>query len=296
MSVQLNVTLDTLTQQQRESVAGFILMYPGTLALPSAELAALSRDAEALDAAVAFTAPPAFVPLVPDSTAAIHAFGAGGPASPLPLGAMVAPSTAVAAPLLTVPVASPVTFAASVSAPPVAMPVSAGTIAAPPTVNPAPAVEVDANGLPWDARIHAESKNKVVDGTWRKKRQLDPVLLATVEAELKQLMSATRPHMALILPGVPVGSGGGGTLPVSSVSTMLATGATASGANADARQQFVGLIGRASAALQAGKVTQVEITECCAQVGVPALPLLANRLDLVSIVAAKIDVLIASRP
>jgi hypothetical protein len=63
----------------------------------------------------------------------------------------------------------------------------------------------------------------------------------------------------------------------------------------DARAQFVGLVGRASAAMQAQKITQAEINEKCAAVGVPALPLLANRLDLVPQVAASIDALIASR-
>ena len=44
-----------------------------------------------------------------------------------------------------------------------------------------------------------------------------------------------------------------------------------------------------------GKVTQAEITQCCAAAGVPALPLLANRLDLVAQVAAQVDAMIAAR-
>lgn len=63
----------------------------------------------------------------------------------------------------------------------------------------------------------------------------------------------------------------------------------------DARQQFVGLVGRASAAIQAGKVSQVEVNQICADSGIPALPLLANRLDLVATVASRIDALIAAR-
>ena len=63
----------------------------------------------------------------------------------------------------------------------------------------------------------------------------------------------------------------------------------------DPRAQFVALIGRASAALQAGKVTQEEINQVCQASGIPALPLLANRLDLVATVAASIDAIIASR-
>jgi hypothetical protein len=37
------------------------------------------------------------------------------------------------------------------------------------------------------------------------------------------------------------------------------------------------------------------VNQCCADSGIPALPLLANRLDLVASVAAKIDALIAAR-
>jgi len=50
--------------------------------------------------------------------------------------------------------------------------------------------ELDANGLPWDARIHAGSKAKLQDGTWRKKRGVDDEDYNRVVEELKQLMAA----------------------------------------------------------------------------------------------------------
>lgn len=43
----------------------------------------------------------------------------------------------------------------------------------------------DANGLPWDARIHAKTKGQNEDKTWRKKRNVDAALVAAVEAELR---------------------------------------------------------------------------------------------------------------
>ena len=46
-------------------------------------------------------------------------------------------------------------------------------------------MELDADGIPWDTRIHADSKAKIADGTWRKRRKLDPEYLASVMAELK---------------------------------------------------------------------------------------------------------------
>jgi len=50
--------------------------------------------------------------------------------------------------------------------------------------------ELDDNGLPWDARIHAGSKAKLQDGTWRKKRGVDDEDYNRVVEELKQLMTA----------------------------------------------------------------------------------------------------------
>lgn len=45
--------------------------------------------------------------------------------------------------------------------------------------------KLDVGGWPWDARIHASTKNINKDGTWRKQKGLDPSLLAGVEAELR---------------------------------------------------------------------------------------------------------------
>lgn len=45
--------------------------------------------------------------------------------------------------------------------------------------------DVDANGIPWDKRIHARTKVIKADGTWRQKRGVDPALVEQVTAELK---------------------------------------------------------------------------------------------------------------
>jgi hypothetical protein len=43
----------------------------------------------------------------------------------------------------------------------------------------------DSANFPWDARIHAKSKALNADGTWRKRRNIDANLVASVEAELR---------------------------------------------------------------------------------------------------------------
>lgn len=56
-------------------------------------------------------------------------------------------------------------------------------------IGPAKAVdleaELDSSGLPWDERIHVDSKTKKADGTWINRRKLDDEVKAKVEAELR---------------------------------------------------------------------------------------------------------------
>ena len=47
-----------------------------------------------------------------------------------------------------------------------------------PAVPAVPAVELDAEGKPWDPELHASSKAKIGDGTWRKKRNAAPAVPA----------------------------------------------------------------------------------------------------------------------
>lgn len=63
----------------------------------------------------------------------------------------------------------------------------------PPT--PAPG-GVDAEGYPWDERIHASSRATVADGTWRKKRGVDDALVAEVRAEWDAKLRASVPAPA----------------------------------------------------------------------------------------------------
>lgn len=344
MSMQISVDPSGLTQEQREAVAGFILAYPSkacggtchtsvaaeihdnteavSLRVPNAvaaavaanpvgaalalndEIAHLAKEGGEFDASVAFGAPAG------DATAAA-VFGSAP--TPLPLGATAAPSTAVATPPATALAVPPV----SLTSPTALIPPAPNTAGVVPVVahQAANPVDLDKTGLPWDARIHAESKAKIADGTWRKKRGGDPALVTQVEAELRQVMGAAPAVPLAPVASIPAPQAATVTMPTAGVaSSAVAVPAPPTAPVApvappppapsappvgsvpqDARAQFVGLVGRASAAIQAGKVTQAEITQCCAAAGVPALPLLANRLDLVAQVAAQVDAMIAAR-
>lgn len=277
---------------------------------------------------------PAVAQLAQDDADFDAAQAFGSTPAPLPPGA-VASSTAVVAPLPIAPVATPVTTSITPPpAPPVPAPTTSGVVPVPPApAAPTNPVDLDKNGLPWDYRIHAESKAKIADGTWRKKRGADPALIVTVEDELRQLMGAPSPaapgvasqnldgSMRMptgVAPSVPLPP----AAPLAAPATTIATPGPASlvapaiatptvtvpshpsapgvaspipaapSAAVDPKAQFVQLVGKAAAAINAGKVTKEQVNAACAAHGVAQLVLLASRLDLVPTVAAEIYKLI----
>lgn len=44
-------------------------------------------------------------------------------------------------------------------------------------------VDLDSEGMPWDARIHTAARSKVANGTWKLARNIDRELVKTVKAE-----------------------------------------------------------------------------------------------------------------
>lgn len=163
---------------------------------------------------------------------------------------------------------------------------------------------LDKSGLPWDDRIHSSSRVKTADGLWRKKRGVDDATVTHVEAELKALMGLPAPPQAPVsgvtqpmqaesisVPNPPA-SIVPTAVPVPPAPTAVPTAVTVP--TVDARQAFVNLISTASAAIGAKKLTQEQLTAAVVAAGVPSLPLLGNRLDLVPQVALTVDALIAS--
>lgn len=301
--MQIHVDPTTLTQEQREAVAGFLLAFPQgaikdqvvDLRVDAQTAAAVTANpvgaSHALHSAVADLARDAELPPTP-----VEAFGLSSATPADAAAAFGAPTPFAPASTDTTPPSTPAGCApAAVTAltPPTHGHASSAAPAAPGVA------DRDAAGLPWDARIHASSKAKIADGTWRKKKNLDPAVFASVEAELRQLMSASVPA-APAAPVAPVATpvppvslppvAMVNTAPAGSMSSIAAT------VEANMRQQYVALVGRASAAAQAGKISADEITAVCKEFGIAALPLLSSRLDLVDAVAQRIDALIASRP
>lgn len=166
----------------------------------------------------------------------------------------------------------PVPAAAAPAPPPPAQVSQLGPV----LVIPAPAATatLDKSGLPWDGRIHASSKAMNANGTWRGKRGVLPAVIASVEAELRQVLAIPAPSPN---PGIAAAP------PPPPAST------------ADVEKQYIDLFGRASSAMSAGKLTQEQLQKCCEAVGLPSFPMLGNRLDLVTQIASLIDGIIAGQ-
>ena len=261
----MQITLNPLevSKAEWEALARFILTFPGTGQMAKETIHI--PDSPELREAIANINPAAGkLELISDPAAA---FGASDPPPPP---ATIIPQGPIspAGPMLVIPNPEP---APAAPAP------------------PATGATLDKDGLPWDARIHASTKTFNADGTWRKKRGVETTLIQTVEGELKKLMAIPSPAAAAPTPPVPPPPPGPAT-------TQAAPPPPANATEVELRMQFVGLVGRASAAIQNGKLLDHELNSTCAFAGVGSLPLLGNRLDLVPQVAATIDQIIASRP
>lgn len=181
---------------------------------------------------------------------------------------------------------------------------------APPPPPPPPqafGIDLDSAGLPWDGRIHSSSRAKLDDGTWRQKRGVDKTLLATVNAELQGVMSIPVPQpqvaltpeaafVAAVVPppfAAPVESSAPlippppATIPPpptagitpAGVATTASPSSPAVGATSLAT--FPTLMKLVTAEFAAKRVTQATINEAIAAVGLPSLPMLSQRPDLI---------------
>lgn len=220
-----------------------------------------------------------------------------------------APFTAAVAPVPTAPEASTDSspLPTAVFGQPVPMPPSPAAIAAPPTASPVGVVEYDSKGMPWDGRIHASSKNKVADGTWRYKRGCDEAVIAQIEAELRATMGAP----AVAAGGATQVQAAGGTAPAFgphpffdgtapavppapvAPAPVVAPPPAASVAvtvAAAAGLTYESLIAALPAKITSGELTATQLQEACEKFGVASIGSLAARPDLVPIIAATLGI------
>lgn len=133
------------------------------------------------------------------------------------------------------------------------------------TVPPPPvgSVELDTKGLPWDERIHAGSKAKVKDGSWRMKKELDPALVTAVEAELRARLGNAAPVAAPTATTPAPVMTAGASLPITSALPPVAAAAEP--------VTFEQIMPRITAGVTAGILPATAIAQACAANGLPSV-------------------------
>lgn len=209
--------------------------------------------------------------------AAEAALATGGTAR-TPPPAAPAPEAAI------VPPAPPAPTPAAAVVPPPPAPFSP-TLAAP---------ALDSAGMPWDGRIHSSSKAFLADGTWRQRRNTDPAVVAAVTAELRAAMAApAAPAVAFeekhipVPPDVVSPADAFFTPPTLAVPVAPAPAAVAPPPPpADTPMSFPAFM----KAITAARTPPATVLAACTAVGVPNIPALMSRPDLIPQVAATLGV------
>lgn len=151
----------------------------------------------------------------------------------------------------------------------------------PPYKAPAPKsnVETDCNGLPWDARIHSRTKSKTVDGAWKLQRGIDMKTVGDVTKELESVMAIPAPaaHRAPAAPAIP-------RPPITQ---------PAADPIEEPKETFTTLMNKITDLVSKGKLNQAQVVKACQSAGVPSLPLVGTRPDLIPQISANIDLLIS---
>ena len=166
---------------------------------------------------------------------------------------------------------------AAASAPPVVIPpVEAAAVVPPPPPVEAAAGDRDSDGLPWDGRVHSSSKARLADGRWRQRRNTDPAVVTAVTAELRAALSAPA------APSAPVAA-----VPLAPVATVFPFPPIEEPAAVPPAAMTFPEVMRA---ITAARLAPGVVLEACKAVGMPSIPALNQRPDLIPSVAAALGV------
>ena len=193
-------------------------------------------------------------------------------AAPPPPAAAPVPTEPAGAP--PPPAAAPVPIELAAAPPPPAAPPEIPAAAPPPpaapevpaTVPAGPAVELDIDGIPWDARIHATTKSKTKDGRWKKMRGSDPVLVEAVRAELLAATTTPDPAVPATVPAPPA-----------DVSTTPTT--------------FPGIVAIVTEKQTLELLTVQEIQTVMEAHGLPSFPALATKQELIPAIYLALEII-----
>ena len=189
-----------------------------------------------------------------------------------------------------------VAFADSpLTAPAPPAPELAATTSTSTTMGYAGSVDVDSEGLPWDGRIYSSNKKKLAkDDTWQLRRGIDADIVEQVKAELRQVMAIPKinalsaevtdfsqtatahlPDGVTTAPPPPVEAGN--TVP------PAAAGTPQTGASSKPYSEYN--LPDLMRGITSKMIQPADVAAVVAQFGVPSVPALATRPDLIPLVA-----------
>lgn len=153
---------------------------------------------------------------------------------------------------------------------------------APPTANHAGGVEIDARGLPWDARIHSRERTKIANGNWKNKRGTDPELIKQVETELAAVMSSAPVASPVVTPLPVIAPPPPGPVTIANVASPSNEALT-----------FPLIMKKITSAVTNKLMSATQAQELSAKHNVPSPALLVNRPDLWKVISDELDVILA---
>lgn len=149
-----------------------------------------------------------------------------------------------------------------------------------PSAAPAPAaaggeVELDVDGLPWDARIHSDAaERKAKTGKWKRRKNLTDEYVATIEAELRGV------------PTAPVAPAPAATPAPAAAPSAPSPAATVAPAPTPGGMTFPQFVQWAMGHTKAGRCNQTDVQLAVQEAGLTTVPDLAKRIDLIPQVMA----------
>lgn len=161
-----------------------------------------------------------------------------------------------------------------------------------PAIDVAPTVELDTEGLPWDARIHAASRTRrQSDNTWKLKRNLADTAVAQIKAELRAAPVAptTVPQATTPVPTPPTAVAlATPPQPIADPPQPL----TERNEDGSGGSLFKRYIDQVAAKVGSGELTMPQVEAACSAAGLAFPKDLSGRPDLIPQVAAALGVTI----
>jgi len=154
----------------------------------------------------------------------------------------------------------------------------------PPDVTFPDSVELDGEGIPWDARIHSGGKTKYAKAPfgWKKKRGVPGYVVTTVEQELRNAMAAS-PDNPVIPEPEPEASEAFAPPPPDEAPPVDAPSAAAVTSDGP-----ITSFAELNLAITAKGIDAAAVQAAVNKAGLQAYPLLAARADLVPVVAKEL--------